>query len=70
MRKYIENYIKFYLENDDELTKKNEEKFTKILNNNEIMEELATKLGAIKLENIFDLNYEIGKFLNGVQIND
>lgn len=69
MRKYIENYIIFYLENDDEFTEKNKEKFTKILQNNEIMEELAQKLGAMKLEDMQDINYEISKLLEGVQFN-
>ena len=66
MRKYIENYIRFYLENDDEFTEKNKEKFTKILQNNEIMEELAQKLGAMKLEDMQDINYEISKLLEEV----
>lgn len=69
MRKYIENYIIFYLENDDEFTEKNKEKFTKILQNNEIMEELAQKLGAMKLEDMQDINYEISKLLEEVQFN-
>lgn len=69
MRKYIENYIVFYLENDDEFTEKNKEKFTKILQNNEIMEELAQKLGAMKLEDMQDINYEISKLLEEVQFN-
>ena len=45
------------------------EKFTKILQNNEIMEELAQKLGAMKLEDMQDINYEISKLLEGVQFN-
>lgn len=69
MRKYIENYIIFYLENDDEFTEKNKEKFTKILQNNEIMEELAQKLGAMKLEDMQDINYEISRLLEEVQFN-
>ncbi len=69
MRKYIENYIIFYLENDDEFTEKNKEKFTKILQNNEIMEELAQKLGAMKLEDMQDINYEISRLLEEVQSN-
>lgn len=69
MRKYIENYIIFYLENDDEFTEKNKEKFTKILQNNEIMEELTQKLGAMKLEDMQDINYEISKLLEEVQFN-
>lgn len=69
MRKYIENYIIFYLENDDEFTEKNKGKFTKILQNNEIMEELAQKLGAMKLEDMQDINYEISKLLEEVQFN-
>lgn len=69
MRKYIENYIIFYLENDDEFTEKNKEKFTKILQNNEIMEDLAQKLGAMKLEDMQDINYEISRLLEEVQFN-
>ena len=65
MRKYVENYIRFYLENDDEFTEKNKGKFTKILQNNEIMEEL----GAMKLEDMQDINYEISKLLEEVQFN-
>ena len=69
MRKYIENYIRFYWENDDEFTEKNKEKFTKILQNNEIMEDLAQKLGAMKLEDMQDINYEISRLLEEVQFN-
>lgn len=40
----ISVYIDCYLENDDELTEKNEEKFREIQNNDEILTRLATEL--------------------------
>jgi vesicle coat complex subunit len=64
MKKYINNYINFYLENDDELTQKNEKKFRKIQNDEDIMNKLATELGKMKLVDMQDINYEISKLLN------
>jgi vesicle coat complex subunit len=64
MKKYINNYINFYLENDDELTQKNGKKFRKIQNDEDIMNKLATELGKMKLVDMQDINYEISKLLN------
>lgn len=64
MKKYINNYINFYLENDDELTQKNEKKFKRIQNDEDIMNKLETELGEMKLADMQDINYEISKLLN------
>ena len=64
MKKYINNYINFYLENDDELTQKNEKKFRRIQNDKNIMNKLATELGKMKLADMQDINYEISKLLD------
>ena len=63
MKKYINNYINFYLENDDELTLKNEEKYRRIQQDENIMNRLATELGNLKLVDMQDINYEISKLL-------
>lgn len=74
IKKYVVNYIRFYLENDDELTEKNEYIYNQFLNNGEIIEEIAHKIGEMKLVDIQDINYEIGKLLNEkvkeITIND
>ena len=64
MKKYINNYINFYLENDDELIQKNEKKFKRIQNDEDIMNKLATELGKMKLADMQDINYEISKLLD------
>ena len=43
-KKDISIYINSYLENDDEFTEMNEEKFRKIQNDDEILTRLATEL--------------------------
>lgn len=63
MKKYINNYINFYLENDDELTLKNEEKYRKIQQDENAMNKLATELGNLKLVDMQDINYEISRLL-------
>ena len=63
MKKYINNYINFYLENDDELTLKNEEKYRRIQQDENTMNRLATELGNLKLVDMQDINYEISKLL-------
>lgn len=63
MKKYINNYINFYLENDDELTLKNEEKYRRIQQDKNTMNRLATELGNLKLVDMQDINYEISKLL-------
>ncbi|MBQ3475795.1 MAG: hypothetical protein IJH20_06480 [Bacilli bacterium] len=68
MKKYINNYINFYLENDDELTLKNEEKYRKIQNDEKIMNKLSTELGNMKLVDMQDINYEISKLLEKEEV--
>lgn len=68
MKKYINNYINFYLENDDELTLKNEEKYKKIQNDEKIMNKLSTELGNMKLVDMQDINYEISKLLEKEEV--
>ena len=63
MKKYINNYINFYLENDDELTLKNEEKYRRIQQDENAMNRLATELGNLKLVDMQDINYEISRLL-------
>ena len=63
MKKYINNYINFYLENDDELTLKNEEKYIRIQQDENAMNRLATELGNFKLVDMQDINYEISRLL-------
>lgn len=63
MKKYINNYINFYLENDDELTFKNEEKYRRIQQDENAMNRLATELGNLKLVDMQDINYEISRLL-------
>lgn len=63
MKKYINNYINFYLENDDELTLKNEEKYRRIQRDENAMNRLATELGNLKLVDMQDINYEISRLL-------
>lgn len=63
MKKYINNYINFYLENDDELTLKNEEKYRRIQQDENAMNRLATELGNFKLVDMQDINYEISRLL-------
>lgn len=63
MKEYINNYINFYLENDDELTLKNEEKYRRIQQDENAMNRLATELGNLKLVDMQDINYEISKLL-------
>ena len=68
----ISIYIDCYLENDDELTKKNEEKFRKIQNNDEILTRLATELYNNEVLNTindidtfnYERNYYISKLLD------
>lgn len=64
MLEYINNYINFYLENDDELTEQNEEKYKRIQNDKAVMEKLATELGNIKLVDMQDINFEIQRLLD------
>jgi len=68
MKKYINNYINFYLENDDELTLKNEEKYRRIQNNEQIMNKLAIELGNMKLVDMQDINYEISQLLEKEEV--
>lgn len=68
MKKYINNYINFYLENDDELTLKNEEKYRRIQNNEQIMNKLAIELGNMKLVDMQDINYEINQLLEKEEV--
>lgn len=68
MKKYINNYINFYLENDDELTLKNEEKYRRIQNNEHIMNKLAIELGNMKLVDMQDINYEISQLLEKEEV--
>jgi len=63
MKKYINNYINFYLENDDELTLKNEKKYRRIQQDENAMNRLATELGNLKLVDMQDINYEISRLL-------
>lgn len=63
MKKYINNYINFYLENDDELILKNEEKYRRIQQDENAMNRLATELGNLKLVDMQDINYEISRLL-------
>jgi hypothetical protein len=63
MKKYINNYINFYLENDDELTLKNEEKYRRIQQDENAMNRLATELGNLKLVDMQDINYKISRLL-------
>lgn len=63
MKKYINNYINFYLENDDELTLKNEEKYRRMQQDENAMNRLATELGNLKLVDMQDINYEISRLL-------
>ena len=63
MKKYINNYINFYLENDDELTLKNEEKYRRIQQDENAINRLATELGNLKLVDMQDINYEISRLL-------
>lgn len=63
MKKYINNYMNFYLENDDELTLKNEEKYRRIQQDENAMNRLATELGNFKLVDMQDINYEISRLL-------
>jgi len=70
MKKYINNYINFYLENDDELTLKNEKKYREIQQDKQKMNKLATELGNLKLIDIQDINYEISKLLERENNND
>lgn len=63
IKKYINNYINFYLENDDELTLKNEEKYRRIQQDENVMNRLATELGNLKLVDMQDINYEISRLL-------
>ena len=63
MKKYINNYINFYLENDDELTLKNEEKYRRIQQDENAMNRLATELGNLKLVDMQDINYVISRLL-------
>lgn len=63
IKKYINNYINFYLENDDELTLKNEEKYRRIQQDENAMNRLATELGNLKLVDMQDINYEISRLL-------
>lgn len=63
MKEYINNYINFYLENDDELTLKNEEKYRRIQQDENAMNRLATELGNLKLVDMQDINYEISRLL-------
>lgn len=63
MKKYINNYINFYLENDNELTLKNEEKYRRIQQDENAMNRLATELGNLKLVDMQDINYEISRLL-------
>ena len=70
MKKYINNYINFYLENDDELTLKNEEKYRRIQQDENAMNRLATELGNLKLVDMQDINYEISRLLEKEIQND
>lgn len=64
----ISVYIDCYLENDDELTEENEEKFRKIQNNNEILTRLATELYNNEVLNTINdidtFNYERNYYIN------
>ena len=63
MKNYINNYINFYLENDDELTAKNKEKFRRIQNNQDTMNNLSKKLEKLNLKDMQDVNYTINELL-------
>ena len=63
MKNYINNYINFYLENDDELTAKNKEKFRRIQNNQDTMNNLSKKLEKLNLKDMQDVNYTINVLL-------
>ena len=63
MKNYINNYINFYLENDDELTTKNKEKFRRIQNNQDTMNNLSKKLEKLNLKDMQDVNYTINELL-------
>ena len=63
MKNYINNYINFYLENDDELTTKNKEKFRRIQNNQDTMNNLSKKLEKLNLKDMQDINYTINVLL-------
>lgn len=63
MKNYINNYINFYLENDDELTTKNKEKFRRIQNNQDTMNNLSKKLEKLNLKDMQDVNYTINVLL-------
>lgn len=58
-KKDISIYINSYLENDDEFTEMNEEKFRKIQNDDEILTRLATELYNNKVLNAIE---DIDKF--------
>lgn len=63
MKNYINNYINFYLENDDELTTKNKDKFRRIQNNKDTMNNLSKKLEKLNLKDMQDVNYTINELL-------
>lgn len=63
MEEYINNYINFYLENNDELTTKNKDKFRRIQNNKETMNNLSKKLEKLNLKDMQDVNYTINELL-------
>ena len=63
MKEYINNYINFYLENDDELTAKNKGKFRRIQNNKDTMNNLSKKLEKLNLKDMQDVNYTINELL-------
>ena len=69
----LRDYINYMVEtlwnfhnalNDDELTQRNEKKFRRIQNDENIMNKLATELGKMKLADMQDINYEISKLLD------
>lgn len=58
---YISGYIDAYLENDDELTEKNKEKYRKIQNNKHLLDKLTNQL----LFNLYPIiNEETQKILD------
>ena len=64
----IKVYIDCYLENDDEFTEKNEKKYRKIQENDEILTKLAENLYQNKVLNsitdIDSFNYERNYYIN------
>ena len=66
MKDYIKGYIDMYLENDDEFTRKNEEKFLKIQQNNEILSLIENKIKGIDDYSL--INEIIDKTLNEIEL--